>query len=162
MIVQDTSPYPDVLPGATCTNIIPFKFYTTPDFVCGTPIDFSLSVQSTVTTNVTPFRINTGLTSLNPIRFNNSIPTPIPDNDAAGVDSSINVIGVAQPVGKITVSLYLPDKVTQDLTVQLISPEGTNVTLVQGVGAGRDSAGVVIVPAKPPLMTPLPCRSRLV
>lgn len=52
-ITQNTSGYTNLAPGATGSNLTPFKIATSPSFVCGTPIDFTLTVTSSA--GVTPF-----------------------------------------------------------------------------------------------------------
>lgn len=46
-VEQPNSPYANLPIGANATNMVPFKFSTSPSFVCGTVINFTL----TVTTN---------------------------------------------------------------------------------------------------------------
>ena len=43
-ILQPRSPYPDLLPGVTASNTIPFQVSTSPSFVCGAPIALTLAV----------------------------------------------------------------------------------------------------------------------
>lgn len=43
-VTQPISDYPDLAPGATGTNITPFKISTSPGFVCGTPISLTLAL----------------------------------------------------------------------------------------------------------------------
>ncbi len=43
-IAQENSPYPDTAEGATSSNTNPFEVSTSPSFVCGTTIDFTLNV----------------------------------------------------------------------------------------------------------------------
>ena len=44
-ILQPHSPYPDLLPGITASNAIPFQISTSPFFVCGAPITLTLSIK---------------------------------------------------------------------------------------------------------------------
>jgi len=43
-ITQPLSTYPDLLPGASATNVTPFKFGTAAPYGCGTPVSFSLAL----------------------------------------------------------------------------------------------------------------------
>ncbi len=43
-ITQPNSPYPNMAIDATATNTVPFSVSTSPGFMCGTPIDFTLTV----------------------------------------------------------------------------------------------------------------------
>jgi hypothetical protein len=45
-LVHPTQSYPVIAPGATANNIAPFDVQIAPDFVAGTPIEFSLAVTS--------------------------------------------------------------------------------------------------------------------
>jgi hypothetical protein len=47
IITQPNSPYPDTVENASSTNIVPFSVSTTPAFVCGTTINFTLTVTYT-------------------------------------------------------------------------------------------------------------------
>jgi len=46
-ITQPNSPYPDTVENASSTNIVPFSVSTSPAFVCGTIINFTLTVTYT-------------------------------------------------------------------------------------------------------------------
>jgi Carboxypeptidase regulatory-like domain len=46
-ITQPNSPYPNIPENLTGTNTVPFSVSTSPSFVCGTPIQFTLTVNYT-------------------------------------------------------------------------------------------------------------------
>jgi hypothetical protein len=55
-VVQPTSPYPTLVPGATASNTVPFQISTSPSYVCGTPVTLSLAVsydEGSITANYT-------------------------------------------------------------------------------------------------------------
>jgi Carboxypeptidase regulatory-like domain len=54
-IVQPNSPLLDVSAGGTTMNTTPFRVSTSLDFLCGTPIDFTLTKTSSQGTAVVPF-----------------------------------------------------------------------------------------------------------
>ena len=137
VVTAGASAYPNIPASTSAQNLTAFRIYTTPSFVCGTPIQFSLiasSVTTTqqVTTNV--FSLRTGLVSLSPTLANNSTPVNIPDANTNGVESVINISGQGDAVGKVVVSLYLTHTSDSDLAIQLISPDGTIVNLSKNEG----------------------------
>jgi hypothetical protein len=56
-ITQPTSPYPDTAEGATGVNTIPFQVSTSSSFVCGTTINFTLTVSFAGGSSVLNFSI---------------------------------------------------------------------------------------------------------
>lgn len=58
-ITQPNSPYPDINENTPGTNTIPFAVSTSNAFVCGTPINFVLTVNFTGGTSTLPFTLNT-------------------------------------------------------------------------------------------------------
>ena len=62
-VVQQSSSYPNLAPGATGTNVTLFRFSTSPLFVCGALVNFALSVTSSGSTNVATFSLISGSTN---------------------------------------------------------------------------------------------------
>jgi autotransporter-associated beta strand protein len=127
IITQPFSQYPNIPASATRTNTLPFQFYTTPAFVCGTNIDFVLTV--TTATNGA-FQVRFSLPSGSPganQRFNNSTVLAIPD--AATLNSTINVAGITTPIKRVQVLLHITHTADSDLDISLIGPDGTTVIL---------------------------------
>ena len=60
-ITQPNSPYPDTAENATGTNTTPFQVSTSPAFVCGTTIDFTLTVSFAGGSSVLNFSVPTCL-----------------------------------------------------------------------------------------------------
>ena len=58
-ITQPNSPYPDTAENATGTNTTPFQVSTSPAFVCGTTIDFTLTVSFADGSSVLNFSLPT-------------------------------------------------------------------------------------------------------
>src|SRR6267143_603218 len=58
-ITQPNSPYPDMTIDANGTNTVPFNVSTSPAFVCGTTINFTLTVSFTGGTKVSTFSLPT-------------------------------------------------------------------------------------------------------
>ena len=122
-IAQPTSAYPDLLAGASGTNLVPFKVSTSPAFVCGTPINFFLLLQCDQTLTVFPFSLPTGTPGV-PLRFDNNSPVLIPL--LAATNSSILVSNIAFAVNKVTVSMFVSNAYDYFMTLQLIAPDGTS------------------------------------
>ena len=149
IISQPTAAYPDMPPTGTAQNLTPFRVTTTPAFVCGSPLNFTLVTTST--SNVPEIRTNSftlrsGFVSLASTLLNNTTTLPIPDADTNGVDSVINVSGFSGLVGKVTVSLHLTHPFVNDLLLQLIGPDGTTVALSRNQGGGGDNFGTNCTP----------------
>jgi uncharacterized repeat protein (TIGR01451 family) len=149
VVVQSVSAYPDLPPTASAQNLIAYRLYTQPDFVCGTPIDLVLQVTDfapafQLATN--RFRLRSGFVALTPILRNNNIPVAIPDFNTNGVDSTINVSGFSGALGKITVSTHITHTFDADLVIQLIAPDGTVVSLSKNQGVAGDNFGTSCSP----------------
>lgn len=140
VIAQSVSGYADISVGATNVNLVPFKVGTAPGFVCGTPVDFTLVINSDRETRTNQFRLTTGIAGA-PVRFDNNTPVAIPDNNAVGASSLVEVSNIASAIGKVTVSLYLTHTFDADLKLQLISPDGKAVTLSSTLGGAGDNFG---------------------
>jgi uncharacterized repeat protein (TIGR01451 family) len=133
VLSQAQSSYPDIQPGATGTNNVPFRFTTSPGFVCGTVIDFTLTVISDQEVRTIKLRLNTGQIGT-PITFQNDSQINIPDASPLGVDSPVTVSGFNSAIGKVTVSLYVTHTFDFDLTLVLYAPDGSHVILSQNNG----------------------------
>src|ERR1043166_6257562 len=133
-IGQPTITLPSVPVKGFFTNLSGFQVMTAPDFVCGTPVQFTLVVSNNFGPVTNRLRLSSGLVSLNPALLNNNTPIGIPDNNTNGVNSPINVSGISSGIGKVTVSLHITHPLDNDLTLQLIGPDGTTVNLARGRG----------------------------
>ena len=58
-ITQPNSPYPNTPENGASTNVVPFSFSTSPAFVCGTTITFTLTVNFTGGTSMFSFTLPT-------------------------------------------------------------------------------------------------------
>lgn len=140
-----TSLYPNVDVGLTATNLTPFSISTSPNFICGTPIVLNVVIKSDQATSQTTLTFPTG-TNGPAVQFASITPVVIPDNNPAGTNSTIVVSNVTSAIGKVTVSLYLNHTWDADLTLQLISPDGTTNTLSSGNGFSGDNYGANCIP----------------
>ncbi len=167
VVSQPVSTYPNMASGGRAVNSVPFKLSTTPDFVCGTPINFAFVVKSDQDTRTNFFQLTSG-TAGSPIRYDNPNSYSIPDGNPAGVSSPVTVSGFSGGVGKISVALNINHTYDADLTLELIAPDGTSVILSsQNGGSGNnygtgcqdtsrtifdDASQVAISSAKPPFV----------
>ena len=123
------SGYPSIPPGSTAVNIIPFRIYTAPTFVCGTPVDLSLRISSSLGGITNNFRLASGVVGIPPAVVNNATVTLVPDNNTNGVDILLPVNGFFGSIGKVTAAVHILHEADSDLTLELTSPDGTRVRL---------------------------------
>ena len=57
-VIQPLSSYPNLLPGATSTNVTPFKISTSSPFVCGTPVSLRMALTYAGGSNQVNFLIS--------------------------------------------------------------------------------------------------------
>lgn len=145
IVVQSMSTYPDIPAGGSAENFVPFRITTSPEFICGTPLEFTLIIKSDVDTRTNLFRVPTGVLGL-PVRFNNNNVFAIPDANPVGVRSPIVVSNFLGSIGKVEVALHLTHTFDADLLIQLISPDGKVVILSQNNGGSGDNFGFGCTP----------------
>jgi subtilisin-like proprotein convertase family protein len=107
----------------------------------GTLNSWSLTIDySPLTTNSYAFTSSGGL-------------VPIPDNNAAGITSSIAVSGTAGTVTDVNIFVSITHTYKGDLTVTLIHPDGTQVILHNMTGGSADNVITTFdtqtIPAQP-------------
>ena len=136
-VTQPFSAYPDMPASGKATNTAPFQISTSPSFVCGTTINLLLTVTTTSHGSFSvPVVLSSGVPAAVPLRYDLSAVTNIPD---IGTIESTNLVGsFTGPLEKVAVSLWLTHPVDSDLSISLISPDGTNITLVAATGAGAN------------------------
>ena len=138
---NSTSTYPDIAAGGTGTNASPFRITTSPTFVVGTPIAFTLNV----TTGQGPFAINfsvpTGMPGTPVDIIYSGPPVPIPDSNPTGAFAPIPVSGITGSVGKVTATVFINHTWDGDLNLSLIAPDGTAVPLATARGGSGDNFG---------------------
>ena len=154
-IAQGTSPYPDLPAGTLGTDLVPFKVSTSPSFVCGTPIDFSLLIECAQAVTAYNFSLPSGVPG-SPLRFDNNYAVGIPSPGFAS--STIAVSNINFALNKVTVSLFAEESVDFFLSLELIAPDGTTCTLTAnngligsnyGAGCGSDSERTTFDDAAP-------------
>jgi autotransporter-associated beta strand protein len=136
-ITQPYSSYPNVPALGGATNVAPFQISTLPSFACGNDINLQLTVHPASHGAFTvPFVVHTGSPGNVPVRVDNSTITNIPD---VGTIESTNVVTTFSGLlSKVAVSIWLTHPFDSDLSISLISPNGTTVNLTSGNGAGAN------------------------
>ncbi len=140
-IPQGSSAYPNLTLGATGTNLVDFEVAVGPDFVCGNPIALQLvvtyagGISPTTTLN---FTLGTGVPNGAAVSVAPAL--AIPDNNATGVTSTLNVVGSGGTVtSNFNVNVNITHPYIGDLLVKLRSPAGTLVTLHNKTGSSADN-----------------------
>jgi vibriolysin len=77
-------------------------------------------------------------TTCNPTNNSNTTVTAIPDNNATGITSTINV-PTGGSIASLSLSLNITHTYRGDLAVQLVSPQGTSFTVHNRTGGSADN-----------------------
>jgi autotransporter-associated beta strand protein len=136
-VTQPYSSFPDIPPNGTATNKSPFQLSSFPGMICGTNINLQLSVFSA---SHGAFAFPLGFASGEPTvlsnRYDVNAITNIPD--VGSIESTNVVSGFVGPLSKVVVSLWLTHPVDSDLTMMLLAPNGSGITLTAGNGSGAN------------------------
>lgn len=129
-------PYEAIPTGEARENTSPFTFTVPAEVACGTPLDFRLALAGAEL----PLRFVAGAGA--PRAFAASDPVAVPD---AGSASSAVTVADLGAVRDVNVRIdRVAHEFAADLTLELLAPDGTAVTLAarQG-GNGQDYAGTL-------------------
>ena len=138
---QDSATWANIAQGATATNPAPFVGTLASGATCGADVTATLALTTAQGPSSLPVTLPTGepgipVTSIR----SHAPPLPIPDETSAGVTSTISVASPG-PVRDVNVTLGgLAHDWVGDLVIELTSPQGTTVRLVQHPG-GPDNGG---------------------
>jgi subtilase family protein/proprotein convertase P-domain-containing protein len=170
-ITTATSTYPDIGSGGqSAGNITPFAFTLADTAACALAIDFTLTVNyanSAEGAQVLSFKVQTGEVIPSPIVVSyTGPPVPIPDlpdpPNADGVTVPFVVSGLPGPISNLKFSfdgsqctnaagattVGLEHTFVGDLSIELISPQGTSVEVMRAPGGignfGRNFCQVVL------------------
>jgi autotransporter-associated beta strand protein len=166
-VTQPYSTFPDIPAGGKATNFAPFQLTAYPGMICGTNINLQLSIFSASHgAFILPITLLSGEQAIISNRFDVSLSTNIPDVGA--IESTNTVSGFVGPLSKVVVSLRLTHPADSNLTITLIAPNGSGITLCGGIGVGAnfgsacspdssrttfdDSAAVSITAGSPPFL----------
>ncbi len=108
-VVQNASGYPNTAENTTSANVAPFRVSTSNAFICGTPIDFVLTVNYTGGSSMISFSLPT--CTVAPIMVNGSLAAgDLSQTDRLGRTGVASSCGVAKacpgPFGALTPHLY--------------------------------------------------------
>lgn len=140
-IAQSLANYPNMTNGVVATNVNPFEISTTPTFICGTPIFLTLTITCDQNVTTRTVALDTGITG-EVIRYDNSIPVNIVSGNTNGTSSVINITNLDTALKHVRVSAYVFESLDFDLTLQLVGPDGTAVTLAQNLGLDGQNYGI--------------------
>lgn len=141
VVASSLGKYPNIAAGASATNLNPFEISTTPGFVCGSTIYFTLAIKCDQGTSSKTFALTTGAPGT-PIQFDSSAPVNIIGGSTNGTPSTIFVTNITTAIQHVSVSAYIFESLDYDLTLQLIAPDGTAVTLAQNDGQSGQNYGI--------------------
>ena len=139
IVTGKSSFYPNLPAGAAGTNLVAFQFSTSPDFVCGTPVNFTLTMKADQFTQTNRFALASGIQGGTPVRFNSVGTAPIPDLSSGDLPLVVTNFNIA--VLKATISLHILHTYDSDLRLQLISPGGITNLLAVSVGGSQHNFG---------------------
>ena len=139
--MDDAAGWSNIAAGAAATNTTPFAGELSPDAACGTDVTATLALSTGQGSPSVPVTIPTGEPGVPQTHVRTHSPAlPIPDESSVGITSTI---GVNTP-GRIKDLNVTIGNITHgwvgDLVIELTSPEGTTVRLVQHPG-GPDNDG---------------------
>lgn len=139
VVTQPDSAYPNLAANARGTNLTPFQVSTLANFSCGTNVTFELAVTTATNGTVKArFTLPSGFTGA-AVTFTNSVGGAVTNLDTSHFVN--NVSGIATPVRKVTFGVYLNHAAVGDLTLRLISPDGTMNLLSAHNGGTNDDYG---------------------
>lgn len=133
----DTAAFQDIPASGNSEALTPFELTSSPAFAGGTPIEFLLTVTTTTGTLDVPFVLSTAGGAA--VSFYAAGPVAIPDNSGVGASLTVPVSGFTATLSKVVVKLRITHTYDGDLTLRVVSPDGTLGTLavqVGGAGAG--------------------------
>lgn len=142
IITQSQSGFEDILWGETKTNLTPFSVCTTDTLACPDVINLMLEVNADGGSFAFPLTVPIGseIRKIKTQVFESNASADIPDNSLIGAASPLEVSAVESTPLKISASAHITHPKASDLTLLLISPDGTTVTLAQQAG-GADAQG---------------------
>lgn len=151
-ITTATSTYPNVAAGATATDPTAFAFTVAPTVLCGTKLDFTLTVNYTgvgAHPTTLPFALQVGRAdpTLTNVFTYAGPPVAIPDGDPVGIDIPVALTGTG-PISRLVFSIdgsacsADPGSTTVgldhtwigDVSLVLSSPAGTAVSVLNAIG----------------------------
>jgi subtilisin-like proprotein convertase family protein len=154
-INNDEAAYPNLAPSASANSIAPFTFKVAQSFPCGQEIKFHLTVRDSGDggiPSVLEFSVLVGQIR-EAVSSYSGPPVQIPDNNSVGVNIPLAVSGLPESINDLNfllggtscstaigaTTVGLDHTYTADLLIKLTSPQGTTVTLINGVGGSGNN-----------------------
>jgi Proprotein convertase P-domain len=139
LVTQPYSTYPNIPASGAGTNLAAFQLSVLPSLACGDTAQVFLVVSAAdAGTFSIPISFRLGVVGP-PARFDNNQALTIPDSGS--VTSSINVSNVTGLIAKVTVSILVTHPYDEDLSIVLVAPDNSFVTLTAENGGVGDNYG---------------------
>lgn len=142
-VLQATSLYPDLLPGATATNATPFALHVAKSVPCGTSLAFVQTVLASGMPLNNSFQFvvgRFGLTNrLSTSVTSSDVPQAIPDSGSVASALSVPVDSL---IADVDVSVRIDHTWTGDIQLDLEHPDGTQVRLRKATTDSGDNFGI--------------------
>jgi subtilisin-like proprotein convertase family protein len=139
-ITDGSAAWPDLAPDQVALNGDPLMGRIDPSAACGAPTTVTLDITSSEGSSLSrTVSISPGSAAYSPNSAD--VPKAIPDNDPAGVSSTLSIPG-AGTIQDVNVRVGITHTWVGDLKIQLQSPAGTIVVLADrpgGVANGADN-----------------------
>ncbi len=139
-VTGGTAAFPDVASGLSVTSNAPHFQYTVGQGVpCGSDIAFNMAIVTAQGTFNSSFSVKVGKVGSAVNSYpSTDVPKPIPDNNATGVSSVVSVADT-NVVTKVRATVNITHTWDNDVSIYLIGPNGTSVTLTARHGSSGDN-----------------------
>lgn len=125
------STYPNIAANSQASNQTAYRLKVPMQQACGSTLSTQLAVDfTTVTSDRQVVTVDIPIGTISVQRQSNTTQQVIPDNDATGINSTINLSNIGQVAqAGIRVSVDIEHAYRGDLQLDLVSPQGTQVRL---------------------------------
>ena len=139
-VTRNTAAFPNVAVGASATSTAPhFAYAVGPTVPCGSQVDFTLSIVTAQGSFTDAFKVRVGASGSGVTSYpSTDVPKPIPDNNSTGVTSNV-VVTSTNTVTRVRVTANVTHTWDGDITLSLVAPTGTQVTLSAKHGSSGDN-----------------------
>lgn len=140
-VTRAIASYPDIALGATATSNAPhFAWAVGPAVPCGSVVPFTLTIATDQGVFTDSFSLKVGAPGSATTSFpSTDVPKAIPDNSTTGVTSNVTVTGMSGAVTDVNVTVNVTHTWDGDITLTLVGPTGTQVTLSAKHGSSGDN-----------------------
>jgi subtilisin-like proprotein convertase family protein len=142
-VIVDPLPrsFGDLPPDGTTVANASFRISTMPDYLGGELVEFALQIgASNQIVRPSVFQLDSVASGRGvPVGFASTTPVAIPD--LSTVESSLDVQNFDSPLAAVKVGVSLLHTYDSDLLLSLITPDGSEIVLSQGVGVDGQNYG---------------------